>query len=214
MSTMPVTFTEEGRFERNPLDFYETPFNLALSACKIVNNLWPNPCRVLDPGCGTGVWGRAARQVWPTTFIGGIDVGRQFEQRQPYDDFIWGDFLNYRPTQSFNAVIGNPPYSSKKNRNLAAHFVHHALRSVAPGGVVAFLLKTEFLGSYIRYATLFTSHRPYAVFQSVRRVPFYKHTKKTNTYEYALFVWLHTQKQPEQTLLKWWEWREGEANTW
>ncbi len=202
MSTIPATFTEEGRFAANPADFFETPIDL-VTACLSKMAHW-QPKTVLDVGCGTGVWGRAAREAWPDAALYGVDIENRMRGDGPYDKFYQNDFRDIDPGK-FDMVVGNPPYSSKGNRNLAANLVMHGLDCLDEDGRLGFLLKTEFVNADNRYNSLFRITPPAEQWVVVQRPSFYGNGR-SNTICYSFFIWKKT--NPHRcTSTKWLSWR-------
>lgn len=214
MSTMPSTFIEEGRFEKNPNDFFQTPLPCAVAILKAFHDryMFPQwPYTIWDAGAGTGQWGRAAKQVWPDTSVIGIDIDVSNTPDEVYDLVLEQDFLTLpADTTKYGCdlIIGNPPYSAAGNKKLAADFVETAL-SFAPAQGVLFLMKTEFLGSQDRYHRLFNTitHRPQHIWQLASR-PSWNGTGNSNTIEYAAFYW-NANGWNRDTTISWLDWKYG-----
>lgn len=161
--------------EREELDGYWTPFPCALAICerlladKIVS---PNDA-VLEPSIGKGAFAAAVAQVLNPEVLVGVDLQRQQAlDAVPLDEFIEGDFLDYEPTEYFDAVIGNPPFAD------AEPHARHAMKMLDPEtGVLAFLLRLNFLEGKDRTAGLWKEHPPSVVYVLNRR-PSFKKTKK------------------------------------
>lgn len=221
---MPViakTFKKnKRRFDANPNDFYETPARLCRAVWVKLFETYGYPAvgsRVLDPGCGTGNWGSAASTVAEGLDITGIDIDHQYLYNDPnhaaYNNLIRCDYTDKNGMGgvvrdgSYHYVVGNPPYSSKSNKRLALDFTLAAFESARPDGIVALLFKEEFLGSKVRYEELY-SHRPPHVMWYLDRVPFYANSKKTNTINYAMFVWnMATVSQPHDIIVQHLRWK-------
>jgi hypothetical protein len=77
-------------------------------------------------------------------------------------------------------IVGNPPY------NAAEEHVRHALTMLAPDGVLAFLLRINFLGSTKR-ADFFVQHRP-NLLRAIAPRPSFTGSGNDQT-EYGLFCW-------------------------
>lgn len=208
MSTQAKTFSAEGRFAKNPTDFFETPYPLARAALDILPADFA-PERALDPAAGRGVWGAALRVKWPELRLLGLEIDPTLPAHPDYNLWHTGDYLHWERTcQPFDLVATNPPYSHPSNRSLAEHFVQRALGMTANFGYVMMLLKTEFVGSS-RGRRLFVEHRPAAIYQSVRRLPLMttKYGQRTNTIEYAIFLWQKCVRQ--ETRFHWFDWLDG-----
>lgn len=202
MPTIPETFTKEGRFDKNPHDFFETPLDLA-TAC--LEAMQVEPTRALDIGCGTGVWGMAARKLWPSAFLTGIDiVDRLAGKPSPYDLFYQSDYTDY--TLKHDVVFGNPPYSAKDNGNLAADIVMHGIDCLEDDGRLGMLLKTEFLHSERRFQQIFKKNPPVEMYAAVQRPSFYGNGS-TNTICYSFFIWAKRNYRSNTTVTRWLSWR-------
>lgn len=203
MPVIPKTFKEEGRFESNPNDFFETPYKLARSILDF-DVFWSEPDYVLDPGCGTGSFGKAIKDKWPDTHLTGIDISNQDAGfGDDYDYFILGDYLEWKTDRKFDLIIGNPPYSSKTDRRLAEKFILKSFDLLTPDGILCFLLKTEFLASNVRFENLWKKHLLKYVVQSVDRIQW--RSGGGNTIEYAYFIWNRNLEwyYPQVRFMKW-----------
>jgi hypothetical protein len=58
----------------NGAEFYPTDLGIAVEALRQYQTDRPAPGRILDMGAGTGIWGAAARQLWPDAVIVGIEL--------------------------------------------------------------------------------------------------------------------------------------------
>ena len=219
MPTIAATFNAEGRFEKNPFDIYETPYALAKAAAFIMeedvaySSFVPGfPATILDPGCGNrGVWGRAFKTVYPDAHITGVELRYLEMAEQHYNEAWFGvDFLSWNPDRKFDMVIGNPPYSSKTDRQLAEKFVRKSMNHLDHDGYLMFLLKMDFAGGVDRFKRLFSEYKPTHIYKSARRVPFFQdtHKNRTNTHEYALYVWNKGKTTYHDTIFRWFEWDE------
>jgi predicted RNA methylase len=207
MPVIPATFTDKGRFDVNPNDFFETPVQLCRAVWNKLLLTYPRltvggKVKVLDPGCGTGNWGTAAAAEFKPYSIKldlvGVDIDRQHayydENHKAYSTVIKLDYTDKTGLAAmfrhgtYHFVVGNPPYSSKSNKNLALDFALAAFESVRSDGIVALMYKAEFLGSKTRYETLFKPTPPHWMWY-LDRVPFRANSSKTNTIDYAMFVW-------------------------
>ena len=178
--------------ERKAYDFYPTPeefVRCALTKLKFrVNSFYPfYPESLLDPGAGTGVWGKVARDVWKGLVdIFGIEIRDDVEPHPCYDGFIRGDFLNWPvETSSYDLIVGNPPYS------LGEEFIEKSWSLLRDGGYLGFLLKLSFLESKKRYNLYFNGMehmKPKFVWVSVRRISF-TGNKKSNADAYCFVIW-------------------------
>lgn len=164
---------------RNDADFYPTPMGFCRAAlAQLPDGLTPT-C-ILDPGAGTGVWGRAARERYPGVTITGIDL-RAVPKPAGYTFWINADFLRAAtPQPAFDLVIGNPPF------NVAEAFIRASLDLLEDGGVLMFLLRLAFLEGQARGSGLWSKTPPERVVVASRRIAF---TGGSNPNSYALYIW-------------------------
>ena len=116
------------------------------------------PFMVLDPGAGTGVWGRVLRKLYPIERypllkIVGVEMDSGFTQDSAYDLWINENFITGSRVATliavisdtwpgFDAVVGNPPYE------LDTEFLAQAFRLVNRNtGRVDFLYRLGFLAA-------------------------------------------------------------------
>lgn len=189
---------------RSQRDFYETPIELCEMALTLLyDDLNLQPSSILDPGCGTGNWGKAVRNTWneyPLLF--GVDLNFEVSENI-YDSLFKQNYLNYISHLKFGLIVGNPPYS------LAEEFIQKSLSLVQDDGYIFFLLRLDFLASQKRLATLYNLYPKTGlrtVYVSSRRPSFYstngKHT--VDTLEYAMYLW--QKGYTGETTLKWFYW--------
>lgn len=192
--------TDKPLAPRREHDYYPTPYAL----CEAVINLVPNYApikRIFDPGCGDGVWGRAAKARWPNAQIDGSDIR---PVRQLYGDKlsvygnIWGNYLlSGDGFTRYDLVVGNPPYKD------AEAFVRKSLRLCSTGSYVIFLLRLAFLESQTRARGLWREHPPTSVYVLGKR-PSFTGNGKTDATAYAIYVW--RAGSSSQTTLHWLNW--------
>lgn len=171
--------------ERAESDFYATPFGVCEAAVRVIPLRSPD-AQVLDVGAGTGAWGRAMREVFPDAYITGVDLeDREKPSGDSYDEWHGSrDFLATTQANlgTYDAVVGNPPFSQ------AEEFVRHAHTLVATGGSVAFLLRLAFLEGKKRGDGLWKEF-PLARLYVCSARPSFTGNGKTDATAYALFVW-------------------------
>lgn len=213
---MPVVLTNKPLRPRPELDFYETPIELcgaAIASCLLsgvrvpIGRYGVNGHRVLDPGAGTGNWGKALRK--DPRFDGAELVGVELETTYPavvgYDEWLFGDFLALPSYMGhhFTHIIGNPPYK------LAEEFVRKSLEMLVNDGELIFLLRLDFLASRKRATGLFKEFRPHSVWVCSDR-PSFTGNGKTNAMEYAIFKWVKG-KYFTTTNINFWPWKDWEG---
>lgn len=201
---MPIIQTTKALRPREPNDHYPTPLPLCRAALKLLprnlNQARMNPF-IVDPGAGTGVWGTAAKELWPDAEISGCDI-RDLPQPPAYDQWIpnW-NFLTQAVGGGADLVMGNPPYS------LAEDFVRKAHRFVWEDRFIVFLLRLAFLESQTRGRGLWKEFPPLSVHVLVSRPSFITEGPKkgnTDATAYAIYVW--RSGWHGSTELKWLDW--------
>lgn len=221
MPLIPQTFQEVTRFEANPRDLFVTPQSAADYTCEAIKQLTGITGEAvdfltLDPGCGTGVWGRAVNKVFNYPLSWGIDLENRLGHAEdiinpePYDYYYVQDYLTFTKEGNkkyFNLICGNPPYSSSSDRNLAEKFLIKSLQIAAPNGIVGLLLKTEYIASLRRFENIYKSIRPQYMIQYVPRIK-WEGFQFNNTIEYAFFIW--KKGCTDRTQLYWLNWKTGE----
>lgn len=194
---------------REPLDYYPTPLDLCVTALRTANFNTPRnrTLTILDPGCGTGVWGQAARIVWPDSWLVGVDVNRDrlaiAESTGVYGELIHKSFSAVTMIPSFDLVIGNPPYGEAEMfvRRSVGMLSHRAM----PGSVL-FLLRLAFAESQGRYQRMYSNGlKPYRIASLVER-PSFTGDGKTDATAYALFEWCPA-VHDGMTEFEWLSWR-------
>lgn len=191
-----IITTEKVMRPRDTFDHYPTPDPVAGSMCSYVNPDSRGVEYILDPGAGTGVFGRAARARWPGAVIVGTDI-RALSRPRAYNFWYSGatvayDFIaNPECAPIFDLVIGNPPYGKigrYKVRNAAELFVRKSLELTRDGGIVAFLLRLAFLEGQDRGADFWQQYPPEHVKVCSERVS-YTGDGRTDATAYAFFYW-------------------------
>lgn len=166
--------------KRNDFDFYPTPLSVAQDALGYVPSAIKPTC-ILDPGAGTGVWGQAARKLWPAATITGVDL-RPVPKSPAYNFWFHGDYLLMDAPPCFDLVIGNPPYK------YAEQFVKQSFKFLESGGHLIMLLRLNFLESQSRATGLWRTHPLKQAVVCSKRVSF-TGDGKTNATAYAYFIW-------------------------
>lgn len=200
---MPIINTSKALRERPATDFYPTSYSTALgtlyhivSSCKECRSYERRlPLRVLDPGAGDGVWGRAARQLWPGAYIVGVENDNQHSPDPAYDEWHQVDFRAYaiNDDERFDLIVGNPPY------RLAEAFIRHGIELLKPGGTGAlfFLLRLEYLASKRRMVGLYSHHKPVRALVMSKR-PSFTGNRKTNATDYMMLQFTNDDGRPKQ----------------
>jgi SAM-dependent methyltransferase len=171
--------------ERRKNDFYPTPFAHARRAL----DLWPRnfePKKILDPGSGDGVWGRAAWDKWPNgKTVTGYEIRQEAVWPKGYGAWFHRDFLTTNLTHLhnyFDLVMGNPPY------RYAEEFVRKSIELLKPKGHLIFMLRLAFLESQKRLE-LWDDHPLKEVAVCANR-PSFTGDGKTNATAFAFYHWV------------------------
>lgn len=201
-----IIYSSKPLRERDEHDFYPTPKELIRAVYEYYLTWNSAPKTVLDPGCGTGVWGEVLKELVPNCNITGVDI-RDVEKNPAYT--FWHnntDFLQtkFYPTQ-YDLVIGNPPFK------YAEQFLDKCF-----GTKIVFLLRASFLESKKRYNKYWTSWEksPKEVQISTRRISFTGNKKSDNTM-YAIYYWLGENNVRFPVKLSWldWDYEKGAKDT-
>lgn len=173
---------------RQPNDFYVTPYGLAweIMMCLVeTRDLDQQVRRIVDPCYGTGVFGQAARQVWPNAWIEGVDIVDRVGTPPGYDLALKGDWLSddLARANEVDLIIANPPYL------LAEKFIRRSWASLRKDGRMAFLLRLQFLGGQKRYHNLFKEIPPSDVYVVSKRPSFTGDGGSEKGVEYAVIIW-------------------------
>ena len=159
---------------RRELDAYYTPDALAaacVARCGIdVGDL------VVEPSVGGGAWVRALRAGVPVVHITGIDIDPTAAGLAGCDLSRVGSWTDEQ-IGLWDWSVGNPPYSDAEA---------HVRASLARCDNVAALLRLSFLGSRQRVA-FWRAHPADEIVMLSPRPSFTG--GKTDTSEYALFIW-------------------------
>lgn len=140
------TIVEAGGYmDPKDLGFFPTPKDLVAEMVKVAG-LKPG-MRVLEPSAGNGSIAKAAVDV---VGKGNVDCLEFYSGHIPTLEAIAGegnvfekDFLKQTPSQMYDAVLMNPPFS----RNQDMMHVQHAWKFVKPGGTLVAIMATGWLNN-------------------------------------------------------------------
>lgn len=154
------------------LDLFPTPPWATRALCELLNSDLSHK-RVWEPACGLGHMVRPLAEYFETVFASDVH------------DYGHGQVLDFlRPYEgpAFDWIITNPPF------RLAEQFAHTAIDRATEG--VALLVRTAFLESVGRYASLFSRRPPKAVLQFTERVPMHRGRVVENGSTATAYCWL------------------------
>lgn len=188
---MATIYSSKKMRERDGFDHYPTPLEHSRAGVSLVP-VTHRPEYILDPGAGTGVWGKACRERYPEAIICGTDI-RPLPRPNVYDFWFSGGY-NYLLNQEeniFDLVVGNPPYGQfegKKDVLLAEKFCRISLRLLKFGGFLVFLLPITFIAGQKRALGLYNTNPLYYLCPSAER-PSFTGDDKTDATEYSFYIW-------------------------
>lgn len=179
-----------GRGVRDPDDYYATTPELAGLCCRTLqSDFIAAPRRVLDPStileptCGSGSWLPGIRSTWPQARLHAV------EKHPDLAGYARGQGFSVEVQDVFRAelgtydlIVGNPPFS------LADDLIPLLLSRLAPGGVLAFLLRLNFFGGQDRYERFWRIFPAAAAYPLPAR-PGFTADGKTDGTEYMLCAW-------------------------
>lgn len=168
---------------RQEADFYATPIECVDS---ILNALpeFNEDIFILEPSAGNGNIIKALRKHGITGIaIEAIKLREEEKENlENLADYVTiGDFLKVDTEYyEYDLIIGNPPYSK------AQEFIDKSLSLLAPGGMLVFLLRTNFLESTKRFKW-WQDKIPPGLYTLHKRPSFTG--KGTDATSYSWFVW-------------------------
>ena len=165
-------------------DFYATPKSCIQNLLTHYGNI--NGV-VLEPSAGNGNIVSVLKQNGNNHVVALELREEEFEQlKQIADEVITGDFLKFIPTQKYDYIIGNPPYSK------AQEFMEKCFEIASEDTVIIMLLRTAFLESKKRY-NFWQNHPVNKLYVLSQRPSFTG--KGTDATSYSWFVWDNSKKQ-------------------
>lgn len=184
---------------RETLDRYYTPDDLARACVRVI----PREFRlIIEPSVGGGAFARACRERVYKPHIIGVDLDPGAAGFSVCDDIHVCDWLDVDPFTVHKStrdrlVIGNPPYSS------AEQHIVHALEVAGRGGMVATVLRLNFLAGKARGVGFWRNNPPSIVHVLSRRPSFTG--GGSDATDYGFFIWDRWNQFP-RTELTWLEW--------
>jgi len=170
---------------RDPTDYYATTPELARLICAALRRDFrlERASAILEPGCGAGSFLSAIRGTWPEASVHGIEVHGDLAAYAESLGFEveLADVLRTR-IGAYDAIIGNPPF------RYADDFIPLLLRHLEPGGVLAFVLRLNYLAGQERYGRLWAANPPARIYALPAR-PGFTPDGKTDATDYCVVVW-------------------------
>lgn len=167
--------------QRKAYDFYATPADTVHAFLNSFEGISTSD-RILEPSAGNGAIIQALRNHGYTNRIDAVEI-RPEERAQLEalaDNVTIGSFFDYDPGLGYDVIIGNPPYS------MALEFINKSLELLHPGGLLIFLLRTNFLESEKRFRW-WQEHPLSGLYTLHKRPSFTGHG--TDATSYSWFVW-------------------------
>lgn len=169
-------------------DYYATPPDLAQLICEqLREDFLPAPTSILEPGCGEGFFLDAFRNVWPFSKRVGVELNPELVELAAAKghSVVARDVLEDGSVPTgWDAIIGNPPFKH------ADEFIRLLTPKLSSGGVLAFLLRLNFLGGQARFRSLWSQGErlPTHIYVLPAR-PGFTPDGRTDSIEYMVAVW-------------------------
>lgn len=173
-----------GHGTRDPTDYYATTPALAKLICETLRKDIKEPRFILEPGCGAGSFMEAIRSVWPAAALHGVEIHQDlasYAQDHGFDVEL-ADLLR-STLDKYDLVIGNPPF------RYADELVPILLRRLEPGGVLALVLRLNYLAGQERYGRLWRESPPARIYALPAR-PGFTPDGKTDATDYCVVAWV------------------------
>lgn len=179
--------------ERKAYDFYATPPETIRAFLANFDGISSGD-RILEPSAGNGQIVKVLREGGYDNRIDAVEL--RPEERGALealaDNVTIGSFFDYEPDCGYDVIIGNPPYS------LALDFINKSLELLHPGGLLIFLLRTNFLESEKRFK--WWQEHPLSGLYTLHKRPSFT-GRGTDATSYSWFVWgdrLHRSSKPSK----------------
>lgn len=167
--------------ERKAYDFYATPPETVRAFLASFDGISSGD-RILEPSAGNGQIIKVLREGGYDNRIDAVEL--RPEERGTLealaDNVTIGSFFDYEPDCGYDVIMGNPPYS------LALDFINKSLELLHPGGLLIFLLRTNFLESEKRFK--WWQEHPLSGLYTLHKRPSFT-GRGTDATSYSWFVW-------------------------
>ncbi|KHE68802.1 class I SAM-dependent DNA methyltransferase, partial [Halobacillus sp. BBL2006] len=137
--------------------------------------------KILDPSTGDGIFLRSLiRSGVPPSSLVGLDIDPEIPSPHEEITFSHADFLREPNEEKYDAIIGNPPYKSKRQstylqenkdylskefqsigiHNMYSLFIYKGLQQLKRGGVLSMIVQDSFLSNvyYKRFRKYLLQH--------------------------------------------------------
>jgi adenine-specific DNA-methyltransferase len=153
--------------EKKEYGFFVTPPSITDRLLSRVKSIYSNTfTTILEPSCGTCEILSAVSKIYDKSMVDGVEWNKTV-----YDSIksletdrihlIHEDFLKYNKPETYDLVVGNPPYFVCQKEqvppeyrplitgrpNIFTIFILHALTQLKPSGILAFVLPKSFLNA-------------------------------------------------------------------
>jgi type I restriction-modification system DNA methylase subunit len=123
------------------------------------------PRRILEPSAGTGEIANYARARYPDAHIDAVEINptifEAIKRVCPPYNYLCADFTTWTPTESYDLVVGNPPFvvcgktavpepyraHMVGRPNLFVIFILHSVSLLKVVGILAFVVPASFLNA-------------------------------------------------------------------
>lgn len=206
-----TTSRRKRKADRHPYEHYPTPKIVPLWIFKHLIHPTGDTYTMIDPGCGFGPFGWAAREIWGDQITRiGVELCRDFRPESGlYHEVIYDDYLRWstnNPARQVDLICGNPWY---ENVN---YMIQPSLNLLKPGGILALLLPLEWLGGKWRARHIFRGHTPLErVYISINRLNFKGDEGSSDLRWHALYWWRKGALVDDPAIM-WFDYKDGSVD--
>lgn len=132
-------------------DVYETPYWVIQKSLPHIDFI---PNQILEPSAASGKWGNIAREMWPNSYITGVEY-RDVPKPDSFDEWHSPqDFLTWDTNKKYPLIIGNFPFSDKVQKITAEDFIRRSYDLLEDKGEIICLLRLAYLEGIHRFNNL------------------------------------------------------------
>ena len=150
--------------EKQTNGIFFTPKSIVVETIRIVKSIKRIYKNILEPSCGSCEFINELINEYPNSQITGIEKNKTiYDKISKYSGdkltIHHHDFMNYKPHNKYDLIIGNPPYFVMKKQDTAKEysmyydgrpnifilFTIKSLEMLKPGGILCFILPSTFL---------------------------------------------------------------------